>query len=703
MKNVTDNFKNDIRTYGRQFDFNLKVNNIEIDTDFINSIKPSFNTSLFKTIMHKVEIDSQNDIEKKSRIDIQAGIKVNEDNYEYINYNAYFVESSERQEDTLSYIIIAYDKMIESMIDYDLEIWDKITLREYLVKICQRLDWSIDNIPETFINSEKLIDPNLHKGINYTFRDALDEIATISCSFLLFKGNELYLLYPTETEQSINESYLNEDDITIGEKYFINSLVFSRAEESDNIYRKDNDNIQTNGLHEYRISDNQLLSTNDRDLYIDEMFNYLKTFEFYIYDVKSKGILFLEACDRFNFKLSGNTYTTLLLNNEIEFNGGLAESLYVDKPEETETEYKYADKTDKKINQTTLIVDKQNQKIQGLVEQIGDRTEKTTTITAEIDEISSKVSTIADLTNDANGIKSVSLEKCVDGEIVEIHIYGNNVVFKYQYLDDNLYLSDNLALGKDRSIIIITDEDENKEYFDLKIEEVLRQNGKVKDEYILKDGQAQIIRRVNKDGTIKDNEEIEELGEFHIPVPKGNNILEIKDFSASIYVKWAVQNEYTDIFATKAEMNSNIKQTSQEINLSVDKKFENYSTTTEMNSTITQTAESINSEVRKKVGEDEIISKINQSAEAVSIDAQKININGAISANGNFQVDTDGNMICNNGQFNGGKVTLLDNPEDDDSRLEITSSGAETKIFSDGLYINNSSGSASLRIRIACS
>lgn len=663
MKNVTDNFKNDIRTYGRQFDFKFNVNNVEVNTDSINSIKPSFNSSLFKTIMNKVEIDSQNDIEKKSPIDIQVGIKVNEDNYEYINYNTYYVEDSERQEDTLSYIITAYDKMIEAMIDYDLEIWEKITLREYLIKICQRLGWNTKNIPESFINSEKLVDPTLHQGIKYTFRDVLDEIATISCSFLLFKGKELYLLYPTETKQNIDESYLNEDDITIREKYFINSLVFSRAEESDNIYRKDNDNIQTNGLHEYRISDNQLLSTNDRDLYIDEMFNYLKTFEFYIYDVKSKGILFLEACDRFNFKLSGNTYTTLLLNNEIEFNGGLAESLYVDKPKETETEYKYADKTDKKINQTTLMVDKQNQKIQGLVEQIGDRTEKTTTITAEIDEISSKVSTIADLTNDANGIKSVSLEKCVNGEIVEIHIYGNNVVFKYQYLDNNLYLSDNLALGKDKSIIIITDENGNKTYNDLGIEEVLRQNGSVYDEYILKDGQAQIIRRINKDGTIKDNEETEDLGEFHIPVPKGNNTLEIKDFSANIYVKWAVQNEYTDIFATRAEMNSNINQTSQEIKLSVDKKLENYSTTTEMNSSISQTAESINSEVRKKVGEDEIISKINQSAEEVSVDAQKLNINGVISANGNFQVDTDGNMICNNGQFNGGQIKLI-SPKD---------------------------------------
>jgi hypothetical protein len=353
-----------------------------------------------------------------------------------------------------------------------------------------------------------------------------------------------------------------------------------------------------------------------------------------------------------------------------------------------------------KIRRIQSQINQTEGKITQLAEEITEQSQKITEVEQNVEGISQKVENIQDLTNDANGIKSVKLEKCVDGEIVEFHIYGNNVVFKYQCLDDNLYLSNNLILGKDRSIIIITDEDENKEYYDLKIEEVLRQNGKVKDEFILKDGQAQIIRRVNKDGTIKDNEEIEDLGEFHIHLSKGNNTLEIKDFSANIYVKWAVQNEYTNMFATKAEMNSNIKQTSQEINLSVDKKFENYSTTTEMNSTITQTAESINSEVRKKVGEDEVISKINQSAEAVTIDAQKININGTISANGNFQVDTDGNMICNNGQFNGGKVVLLDNPENDDSRLEITSSGAETKIFSDGIYINNSSGSASLRIWI---
>ena len=319
MKNVTSTFKDDIRTYGRQLDFKIKVNDINTDIDDFNYLKPSFHTDLFKTVMNEIEIDSKNELEKKVKINIEAGIKVNEPTYQYINYNTYTVNSCERQEDTSSYIVKAYDKMVEAMVDYDLNLTEKVKLRVYLIAICQRLGWDTKNIPTNFINSEKMVDPNLHRDIGYTFRDALDEIATLSCSFLLFIDNEFCMIYPAETGENIDESYLNEDNIVIEEKYFINSLVFSRAEESDSIYRKDNDSIQNNGLHEYKISDNQLLSTNDRDLYIDEMFDYLKTFEFYPFDVKTKGILFLEACDSFNFSLSGKTYPTILLNDEIIF------------------------------------------------------------------------------------------------------------------------------------------------------------------------------------------------------------------------------------------------------------------------------------------------------------------------------------------------------------------------------------------------
>ena len=49
-----------------------------------------------------------------------------------------------------------------------------------------------------------------------------------------------------------------------------------------------------------------------------------------------------------------------------------------------------------------------------------------------------------------------------------------------------------------------------------------------------------------------------------------------------------------------------------------------------LSSQIKQTADSITSEVSKKVGNDEIISKINQSPESISIEARKINLRGTI-------------------------------------------------------------------------
>lgn len=367
--------------------------------------------------------------------------------------------------------------------------------------------------------------------------------------------------------------------------------MFARAGESDKIYKKDQNSIELNGLCELMIKENQFMNFNDRVDYLQELSDKLFGLEYYLNDFNSTGIMYYDLLDMYNIEIFGKTYNCLMLNDEQDITQGLEENIHTNRPETSETDYKKADTTDRKINQTYLIVDKQNQKIEGVINQIGDRTDKTTTITADIDGLASKVSTLADLTNDITGIQSVALANCVEGEVVELHIYGNNTVFKYQYLSDDLYLSDNLLLGKDKSIIIITDENGNKTYFNLGIEEVLRQRGDTRDEYILKDGQAQIIRRINKDGTIKDNETTEDLGEFHILLPKGNNTLEIKDFSASIYVKWAVQNEYTDIFATKVELNTSI----------------------------TQTSTLIMTEVNKKVDETEFGTKIEQNAEAVKV------------------------------------------------------------------------------------
>ena len=66
-------------------------------------------------------------------------------------------------------------------------------------------------------------------------------------------------------------------------------------------------------------------------------------------------------------------------------------------------------------------------------------------------------------------------------------------------------------------------------------------------------------------------------------------------------------------------------------------------------SNITQNA----SQISTKVSQNGIISAINQSAEAVSILASKINFNGLVTANQYFKINTDGSMSCTNGTFSG--------------------------------------------------
>lgn len=229
-------------------------------------------------------------------------------------------------------------------------------------------------------------------------------------------------------------------------------------------------------------------------------------------------------------------------------------------------------------------------KITQLTKETSEHEEKITQVEQDVDGLKQKVSQVADLTREIEGIKTITLENCVEGELLELHVYGNNTVFKYQVLRDDLYLSNDLILGKDKSILIITDENNNstREY-DLLIPGVLRQNGTTCDEYILQNGTAKIIRRINDDGTVKDTEVEENIGELKILLEEGTNTIEIKDFNAEIKVKWAIKSDFTDIFTTKVEMSSTIGQTAGQIMTEVNKKVDN----AEIGTKITQNYESV--------------------------------------------------------------------------------------------------------------
>lgn len=95
-----------------------------------------------------------------------------------------------------------------------------------------------------------------------------------------------------------------------------------------------------------------------------------------------------------------------------------------------------------------------------------------------------------------------------------------------------------------------------------------------------------------------------------------------------------------------------------------------------LSSKITQTASQINSQVSQKVGNNEIISKINQSAETVSIKASKISLEGIVTANSNFKVLSDGSIETKNGKFTGTITGAIIQNADSGRRALIDQSSA---------------------------
>lgn len=89
---------------------------------------------------------------------------------------------------------------------------------------------------------------------------------------------------------------------------------------------------------------------------------------------------------------------------------------------------------------------------------------------------------------------------------------------------------------------------------------------------------------------------------------------------------------------------------------------ENYKTSIMPNNELSFKINKQESKIESRVEKDGVISAINQSAEEIQIQANKIKLEGYTTINDGFSIDENGNMIANNGTFNGlinaGKIAV---------------------------------------------
>lgn len=662
-------------------------------------------------------IDNANALNLENKeLTLKIGADYNGSTY-YINYGNFIVNEPPQIDETTGKVtIVAYDYMIKFNKPYVDRITYPTTLLALLQDICSQAGVTLATTD--FASKNFSVTDNQFEGA--TLREVLMNIAKCAFSWArIGQDNRLYLdfaLTSSHTETLTIDDYKT-NGFKKSKEYYgpVNRVLYADSNiEGQEKKVEDAQSIQQNGLKELVIYDNLFAYTPEkRQALIASGTRLLGLTYMPVSQLDAIGFIYLDCNDIINIEtLDEQTYTSRVFNHIIKYNGVTSDNIVTEGTSTNQEIYRNTATNAFQEQQTKIIVDKANKQIKSIVEEIGDRSQKTTSITQDLDRIESVVSNVVDLEREKSGRGFIHITdgSDVEGSLTYLRITGETILI---YPSDTLYPS-NTLYPRGQYLTLVIDENnrgnlsENAQLIKLPMLKALKiLDEEIYDEIIFdKNTVTQIYRvglDVNGDKYELPTPEIitTEIGYYSIF--KNNTYLYIlENANLDLESKYIADTEYTEAFATKVEMNSKITQTAEQIQLYVSSSYETKEDAVVNYSSLTQTAEEISSEVSRKVGKNEVISTINQSPEAVTINANKININGTISANGNFKVDTYGNMICSNANVSGnitssnatitgGTLGVTDGTRDNPN-LYVESSSSKNNILPNSIYIDTNNG-----------
>lgn len=556
-----------------------------------------------------INVDSEFNIENKE-LQAYIGAELDDGTTKYINLGTFIVQKPDNNNVTdntsfnaLDYMV-KFNKKFEDRLDYSKR---NVTIADLLQDICDQCEVICGTT--IFRNSTFIIENNQFIN-NESCRDVLKAIAQMAFSWArINQDNELVLDFNLSDE--ITETINNDEyyELKDNEQYGpINTIILRNSQvEGENYTIIDPNKLSTDKTCELVINDNPFAYTQAKRQELIQAGSALFGFKYIPLTTKTIGSVYLNCQDKLRVKnMQDKNLDTYIFNNKISYDGRITDTKETSAMTETETKYQFTDTMANKLNakmaRTEIIVDKANQQITAVVEQIGDRSEKTTTITADIDGLNSKVEEITVLTNSVTGNK-IKLENCAYNEITELVIIGDIEVLtladdaigyngtvpmpdlaplgtlapskpqkqsKATYVSDSTYLLDTtlIHIKPDNTIVKISLPDFT-----------LRTLGEIKDEFHIKDGKAYVIQKIELDDAgykyVLDETKTIELGTINLILEEGTNTLYMEGFpNATLTATYMTKNELVNNFATKVELSTSIKQTSTEIMSEVSKKVD---------------------------------------------------------------------------------------------------------------------------------
>lgn len=557
MYNTSQNYKDKILNDSTQHELNIYIDGNKIEENHIIDFKITlelFNNDEF-CLGSTPELDVEFEIDKRdlpnnyNEVYIESGL---ED--EIVPVGKFTIQSVEDDEFKVKIKATDYMKKFEDNKYDGSDLTYPATMLQVLQDICTKIGVELGST--SFLNSDKQI--SVYDN-TVSARTYIGYIAEQAEGFAVVgRDGKLYIRTFGQNTAEFDINLFS--DFSWGDKFKVSKVSYEDGAQNYKFGNNTENTVYINQNNMYIVDSDQ----------VARIYNQIKDFEVYSFEGET---IIDPAYDLGDILIIDGK--KVLFQGKLDYAGKFKASIKSKIQAKTEQESMQTKQTNSnKIKRVQSEINQIDGKITQLAQETTENTEKIAKHEISIDEISNKVSNIADLTKTITGTKTITLDNCANGELLQLNIYGNNTVFAPLVLSDNLYLSDSLYLRDYESVLIVTDEKGNTTNYDLKITDTLRQKNNVRDEYVLDGGKAKIIRRINQDGSIKDNEETEDLGELHIILAQGTNTIQIKDFSAEMQVKFAQKSDLTDTFATKVETNTKISQTSSQIMSEVDKKVD---------------------------------------------------------------------------------------------------------------------------------
>ena len=367
------------------------------DSDDLINFKVGADGGLCKSVMRKLEAKYLGDHNLLGQwVTAGFGVKLAGGAYEYLKYGSFLVSELTITKDTGETNIVAYDKMINTMKPYTkLDIEYPVDLFTYTQRLCEACGLELGNTSFT-VNGDWIIDRELWENINgITYRDIFAQIAQATVSTCIV-GNDDKIYFKTITSTGERLTYDNLFKLKLEDKYGeVNSVVLARTPQEDNVYLRDEESVKAYGLTEFKIENNEILDK-DRDGAIAPIFEALKGLTYYPFEATTEGLGWYEVGDSFTIVTdTGDEFNTALFNINITVDGSLKETLKTTAESKTQTQYQYATTLSKRVKNTEIIVNKQEDYIKQLVsdmyEENGVVNEKYTQIYQNIDEIINSV------------------------------------------------------------------------------------------------------------------------------------------------------------------------------------------------------------------------------------------------------------------------------------------------------------------------